>query len=40
MAAIRNRNLALPETAGEFHEIHDKEAGMGNEILQKTDQFK
>ncbi|KAL2459122.1 Protein NRT1/PTR FAMILY 4.5 [Forsythia ovata] len=39
VAAIRNRNLPIPDTAGELHEIHDKEAGQ-TEILQRTDQFK
>ncbi|XP_059637642.1 protein NRT1/ PTR FAMILY 4.5-like [Cornus florida] len=40
VAAIRNRNLSVPEMAEELHEIHDKEAGMGTEILQRTDQFR
>ncbi|XP_059637607.1 protein NRT1/ PTR FAMILY 4.5-like [Cornus florida] len=37
VAAIRNRNLPIPEA---LHEIHDKEAEMGTEILQRTDQFR
>ncbi|XP_057975386.1 protein NRT1/ PTR FAMILY 4.5-like [Malania oleifera] len=40
VAAIRNRNLPLPERADELHEIHDKEAGMETEVLQRTDQFR
>ncbi|PSS31389.1 Protein NRT1/ PTR FAMILY 4.5 like, partial [Actinidia chinensis var. chinensis] len=40
VAAIRNRRLSVPETTEELHEIHDKEAGIGSEILSRTDQFK
>ncbi|GKV04708.1 hypothetical protein SLEP1_g16825 [Rubroshorea leprosula] len=40
VAAIRNRNLPLPEKAEELHEIHDKEAGEQNEFLQRIDQFR
>ncbi|XP_057973351.1 protein NRT1/ PTR FAMILY 4.5-like [Malania oleifera] len=40
VAAIRNRNLPMPENAHEFYEIHDNEARMETEILQKTDQFR
>ncbi|KAL5844968.1 hypothetical protein ACOSQ4_010926 [Xanthoceras sorbifolium] len=40
VVAIRNRNLPVPEMAEELHEIHDKEAGLQDEILQRTDQFR
>ncbi|KAJ4824043.1 hypothetical protein Tsubulata_007441 [Turnera subulata] len=40
VAAIRNRNLPLPERADELHEIHDKEIGGEDEILERTDQFR
>lgn len=40
VAAIRNRNLPIPERSDELHEIQDKEAGVENEILQRTDQFR
>lgn len=40
MAAIRNRALPVPEKSEELHEIHDKEVGMENEILARTDQFR
>ncbi|KAJ7958109.1 protein NRT1/ PTR FAMILY 4.5-like [Quillaja saponaria] len=40
VAAIQNRKLAISESAEELHEIHDKEAGVSNEILQRTDQFR
>lgn len=40
VAAIRNRNLPVPDMAGELHEIHDKEAALQTEILQRTNQFK
>ncbi|KAL3514567.1 hypothetical protein ACH5RR_027284 [Cinchona calisaya] len=42
VAAIRNRNLPMPELADELHQIRDKESGKGNEteILERTDQFK
>ncbi|KAA8528575.1 hypothetical protein F0562_035930 [Nyssa sinensis] len=40
VAAFRNRNLPIPEMTEELHEIHDKEAARGTEILQRTDQFK
>jgi len=40
VAAIRNRRLQIPETTEELYEIHDKEAGIGSEILPRTDQFK
>ncbi|KAK9271024.1 hypothetical protein L1049_026612 [Liquidambar formosana] len=40
VASIRNRNLPVPEMTEELHEIHDKEAGMQTEILQRTDQFR
>ncbi|WOG90677.1 hypothetical protein DCAR_0309921 [Daucus carota subsp. sativus] len=36
VAAIRNHNLSLPETAEGFHEIHEK----GSEILRRTNQFR
>ncbi|CAI9763671.1 unnamed protein product [Fraxinus pennsylvanica] len=39
VAAIKNRNLSISDTAGVLHEIHDKEAGQ-TEILQRTDQVK
>ncbi|KAK6115895.1 hypothetical protein DH2020_008164 [Rehmannia glutinosa] len=39
VAAIRNRNLPLPDRAEELHEVHDKEAEQ-TEILQRTDQFR
>lgn len=41
MAAYRNRKLAIPDNAGELHEIQsDKEAALHNEILQRTEQFR
>ncbi|CAK9178600.1 unnamed protein product [Ilex paraguariensis] len=40
VAAIRNRNHSVPETTQELHEIHDKEAAIETEILQRTAQFK
>ncbi|XVE69990.1 hypothetical protein DITRI_Ditri10aG0035800 [Diplodiscus trichospermus] len=40
VVAIRNRKLPLPEMADELHEIHDNEAGVPNEILPRTDQFR
>ena len=40
MAAIRNRDLPIPERAEELHEIHDKEAGVKQEILPRTGQFR
>ena len=40
VVASRNRNLPLPEMAEELHEVQDKEARMGIETLQKTNQFK
>ncbi|KAA8537696.1 hypothetical protein F0562_027314 [Nyssa sinensis] len=40
VAATRNRNLPIPEMTEELYEIHGKEARMGTEILQRTDQFK
>ncbi|KAL6318028.1 hypothetical protein AAG906_031089 [Vitis piasezkii] len=40
VAAIRNRGLPVPEKSEELHEIHDKEVGMENEILARTDQFR
>lgn len=39
VAAVRNRDLSLPRRAEELHEIHDKETGEMNEILQRTEQF-
>ncbi|KAF2324425.1 hypothetical protein GH714_013909 [Hevea brasiliensis] len=39
VAAIRNRNLPIPEMTDELYEIHDKEAGKQDEILERTDQF-
>ncbi|KAK9165285.1 hypothetical protein Scep_000476 [Stephania cephalantha] len=40
IAAIRNRNLPLPDMTDELHETHDKEAGTSTEILSRTDQFR
>ncbi|PQQ12021.1 protein NRT1/ PTR FAMILY 4.5-like [Prunus yedoensis var. nudiflora] len=40
VAATKNRKLRIPENADELHEIHDKEAGEQNELLQRTDQFR
>nr|XP_043616297.1 protein NRT1/ PTR FAMILY 4.5-like [Erigeron canadensis] len=40
MVAIKNRNIPLPENAEELHEIHDREAGVTTDILQRTDQFR
>ncbi|KAG6749158.1 hypothetical protein POTOM_046201 [Populus tomentosa] len=40
VAAIRNRDLPVPERAEELHEIHDKEAGVKQEILPRTGQFR
>ncbi|CAK7347612.1 unnamed protein product [Dovyalis caffra] len=39
-ALHRNRGLPIPERAEELHEIHDKEAGVIQEILPRTDQFR
>ncbi|KAL8128162.1 protein NRT1/ PTR FAMILY 4.5-like [Apium graveolens] len=36
VAAIRNRNLPLPENAVGFHEVHDKQS----ETLHRTNQFR
>ncbi|KAL7605133.1 hypothetical protein Lser_V15G18876 [Lactuca serriola] len=36
VVAIRNRNIPIPETTEELHEIHDKEA----DIVQRTNQFR
>ncbi|KAL8088615.1 hypothetical protein AgCh_038406 [Apium graveolens] len=36
VAAIRNRNLSLPENAVGFHEVHDKQS----ETLHRTNQFR
>ncbi|XP_021820913.1 protein NRT1/ PTR FAMILY 4.6-like [Prunus avium] len=40
VAATKNRKLRIPENADELHEIHDKEGGEQNELLQRTDQFR
>ncbi|XP_071733546.1 protein NRT1/ PTR FAMILY 4.5-like [Rutidosis leptorrhynchoides] len=40
VVAIRNRNMPLPENTEELHEIHDKEASVATDILQRTDQFR
>ncbi|KAF8405125.1 hypothetical protein HHK36_010023 [Tetracentron sinense] len=40
VAAFRNRKLQIPEMTTELHEIHDKEAAIETEILQRTDQFR
>ncbi|XP_012071720.2 protein NRT1/ PTR FAMILY 4.5 [Jatropha curcas] len=40
VAAIRNRNLPIPDMTDELHEIHDKEIGKQDEILKRTDQFR
>ena len=40
VAAIRNRNVPIPEMSEELHEIHDKEAGLQTEVIQRTDQFR
>ncbi|EXB38626.1 Nitrate transporter 1.2 [Morus notabilis] len=41
VAAYRNRKLAIPDNAGELHEIQsDKEAALHNEIIQRTEQFR
>ncbi|XP_052202747.1 protein NRT1/ PTR FAMILY 4.5-like [Diospyros lotus] len=39
-AAIRNRNLPIPETNEELYEFQDKELGTRSEILQRSDQFR
>ncbi|KAL3634193.1 hypothetical protein CASFOL_021247 [Castilleja foliolosa] len=38
VAAIRNRNIPLPDRTEELHEVHDKDEQ--SEILQRTDQFR
>ncbi|GMI91203.1 ABA-importing transporter 1, NRT1/ PTR family 4.6, nitrate transporter 1:2 [Hibiscus trionum] len=40
VVAIRNRKLPQPEMTDELHEVRDKEAGLHNEILPRTDQFR
>lgn len=40
MAAIQNRDLPIPEMTDDLHDIHDKEAGKQDEILERTDQFR
>ncbi|KAF5178385.1 NRT1/ PTR FAMILY 4.4 [Thalictrum thalictroides] len=40
VAAIRNRNLPVPASTDELHELYDKESGMGTEILRRSDQFR
>ncbi|KAH7524002.1 hypothetical protein FEM48_Zijuj06G0072000 [Ziziphus jujuba var. spinosa] len=40
VASIRNRKLPIPQNAAELHEVDDKEAGLQNEILQRTEQFR
>ncbi|KAK9129630.1 hypothetical protein Sjap_010117 [Stephania japonica] len=40
VAAIRNRNLPLPDMTDELHETQDKEAGTSTAILSRTDQFR
>ncbi|KAI3522086.1 hypothetical protein L1887_11565 [Cichorium endivia] len=40
VVAIRNRNIPIPETTNEFHEIYDKEARLSTDILQRTKQFR
>eukprot|EP01018_Ginkgo_biloba_P013867 Gb_10295 [translate_table: standard] len=40
VVAFRNRKLAVPENAGELHEVHDKEAALQIELLQNTNQFR
>lgn len=41
VAAIRNRDLPIPEMTDDLHDIHDKEAaGKQDEILERTDQFR
>nr|GEW40755.1 protein NRT1/ PTR FAMILY 4.5-like [Tanacetum cinerariifolium] len=40
VVAIGNRNIPIPEMTNELHEIHDKEAGVVSEILQRTEHFR
>ncbi|WCJ35357.1 Major facilitator superfamily protein [Euphorbia peplus] len=40
VAAIRNRNLLIPEASHELHEIYDKNAGKQREIIKRTNQFR
>ncbi|KAK2660408.1 hypothetical protein Ddye_006941 [Dipteronia dyeriana] len=40
VVSIRNRNLPIPELADELHEVHGKEAGLEDEILPRSDQFR
>ncbi|XVE94818.1 hypothetical protein REPUB_Repub02eG0042500 [Reevesia pubescens] len=40
VVSIRNRKLPQPEMADELHDVHDKEAGVQNEILPRTVQFR
>ncbi|GKE68184.1 NRT1/ PTR family 4.5-like protein, partial [Tanacetum coccineum] len=40
VVAIGNRNIPIPEMTNDLHEIHDKEAGVEIEILQRTEHFR
>ncbi|OMO74871.1 Proton-dependent oligopeptide transporter family [Corchorus olitorius] len=40
VVTIKNRKLPIPEMAHELYEVHDKETGLQNEILPRTDQFR
>ncbi|XP_061343157.1 protein NRT1/ PTR FAMILY 4.5-like [Gastrolobium bilobum] len=40
VAALKNRQLRIPENSDELHEIHEKERGDNYEVLNRTDQFR
>lgn len=40
VAAFRNWGRPVPAKSEELHEVYDKEVGMENEILSRTDQFR
>lgn len=40
VAAIKKRSLPIPTMTDELHEVHDREPGVNDEILPRTDQFR
>lgn len=40
VAAIKKRSLPIPAMTDELHEVHDRELGVNDEILPRTDQFR
>lgn len=40
VAAIKKRSLPIPAMTDELHEVHDREPGVNDEILPRTDQFR